>query len=99
MIILDVSAVGSRFDVFGSPSLAHLIRQTALDVPHPTQANKTLWDARNDLGPHYGELDADFAASYETAEVRRNALSTGVYPLGSGSDYTVFLQRLGVSLT
>ena len=24
-------------------------------------------------------------------------LSTGVHPLGSGSDFTVFLQRLGVS--
>ncbi|KAF4575136.1 hypothetical protein EYR36_006492 [Pleurotus pulmonarius] len=71
-INLDVSVAGSRWGAGASPSLAHLIKQVALDVPHPTVAGKTLWDAQSDTSSLLG-------------------------PLGSGSDFTVFLQRLGVS--
>ncbi|KXN89501.1 Glutamate carboxypeptidase 2 [Leucoagaricus sp. SymC.cos] len=74
---LDSSVGGSKFGTSGSPLLAHFIRDTAQDIPHPTDANRTLWDARND----------------EAAD------NLGVSPLGSGSDYTVFLQRSGVPST
>jgi hypothetical protein len=80
-----------------SPSLAHLIRQTAQDVPHPTQPGKTLWDARDDEGPFEGIGDEEFMTSYAASELKRHALDTGIEPLGSGSDFTVFLQHLGVS--
>jgi hypothetical protein len=80
-----------------SPSLAHLIRRTAQDVPHPTQPGKTLWDARDDEGPFEGIGDEEFMASYAASELKRHALDTGIEPLGSGSDFTVFLQHLGVS--
>ncbi|KAM6496046.1 Zn-dependent exopeptidase [Amanita muscaria] len=98
---IDVSVSGSRFNLGGSPSLAHLMRQSALDVPHPTQAGKTLWDAKDDEGPFTmgHEVDQEFMVSYEKAEAARRASETGVLPLGSGSDYTVFLQRLGVAST
>ncbi|KAH9045256.1 Zn-dependent exopeptidase [Lactarius pseudohatsudake] len=65
---LDSSVSGSKFGAAGSPSLAHFIRKTAEDLPHPTDPKRTLWDATADR-----------------------------WPLGSGSDYTVFLQRLGVA--
>jgi N-acetylated-alpha-linked acidic dipeptidase len=81
----------------GSPSLAHLIRQTAQDVPHPTKPGKSLWDARNDDGPFAGDGDEEFMASYTASEQKRQALDIGIGPLGSGSDFTVFLQHLGVS--
>ena len=81
-----------------SPSLAHLIRHTAEDVPHPTELGKTLWDARNDNGPFEGVGDEEFMTSYAASEKEKRALDTGVAPLGSGSDYTVFLQHLGVSI-
>jgi hypothetical protein len=105
---VDVSVAGSQWMIGGSPSLAHLIKQTALDVPHPTIEGKTLWDARDDKGP-FTEIgdegagndtstgDAEFMASSEAAETARLASKTGIYALGSGSDYTVFLQRLGVN--
>ena len=80
-----------------SPSLAHIIRQTAQDVPHPTQPGKTLWDARDEEGPFEGIGDEEFMASYAASELKRYALDTGIEPLGSGSDFTVFLQHLGVS--
>jgi N-acetylated-alpha-linked acidic dipeptidase len=93
---------GSQWTASASPSLAYLIKQTALDVPHPTIPGKTLWDARNDQGP-LGPLqesnmtiDMDFLAEYKAREQEKQE-SLGVGSLGSGSDYTVFLQRIGVS--
>ncbi|KAF8076478.1 Zn-dependent exopeptidase [Lyophyllum atratum] len=102
---VDVSVSGSRWNAGASPSLAHLIKQAALDVPHPTVSGKTLWDARKDEGPFTGiegissnwTIDADFLETYNVATRDLHASSTGVSPLGSGSDFTVFLQRLGVA--
>lgn len=94
---LDVSVSGSQWHAGASPSLAHLIKQSALDVPHPTEPGKTLWDARNDDGPYLeGKVDAEFMAMYGTSQARR-ASNTEIPALGSGSDFTAFLQRLGVS--
>ncbi|KJA29916.1 hypothetical protein HYPSUDRAFT_31952 [Hypholoma sublateritium FD-334 SS-4] len=99
---VDVSVSGSQFHVAGSPSLAHVIKQTALDVPHPTDADRTLWDAFDDEGPYKefiqnGTIDADFLELYSQQERKLQASETRVSPLGSGSDFTVFLQHLGVA--
>lgn len=99
----DSSVSGSRFGTSGSPLLAHFIRNTAQDVPHPTEANRTLWDARNDDGvlsqPTFGkDSDAVRMAQTELEVAIAAADDLGVSPLGSGSDYTVFLQRTGVSV-
>ncbi|KAJ3930452.1 MAG: Zn-dependent exopeptidase [Lentinula lateritia] len=99
---LDGSASGSRFHVQASPSLAHLTYSAALDVPHPTEENKTLWDATQDSGKYFGAredgnavLDAEAIAVYEASINAQDELGVGV--LGSGSDYTIFLQRIGVA--
>jgi N-acetylated-alpha-linked acidic dipeptidase len=78
------------------------LRQTATDLPHPTRANATLWDATKDNGPFTesalnGFIDPDFQIEYEKQQAQKSKLSTGVHPMGSGSDFTVFLQRLGVA--
>lgn len=94
---------GSRFGTSGSPLLAHFIRETAERVPHPTAANKTLWDARNDegvlsqLSSRGSAQDVIRVAQTELEVAISVADDLGVSPLGSGSDYTVFLQRNGVS--
>ncbi|KAI0268104.1 hypothetical protein BC834DRAFT_952323 [Gloeopeniophorella convolvens] len=94
-INLDSSVSGSRFGAAASPSLAHFIRKTAEGLPHPTDPGRTLWDATEDKGPLFGEhSDAQSLGSEIETEV---ADSVGIRPLGSGSDYTVFLQRLGVA--
>ena len=83
--------------------LAHLIRRTAVDLPHPIAEGKTLWDAIDDEGPYKGlsgvnnTIDAEFLDFYTGEQEKLKALTTKVGPLGSGSDYTVFLQRLGVA--
>ncbi|KAJ3853593.1 Zn-dependent exopeptidase, partial [Lentinula lateritia] len=89
---VDVSSAGSRWDAVASPSLAHLIRQTAMDVPHPSEEGKTLWDAKEDEGPFkpFGPVGPD-------GEFGLVVLNTAVGPMGSGSDFTVFLQRLGIA--
>ena len=83
-----------------SPSFAHLVRETAKLVPHPTVTGRTLWDARKDRGKLYGNLsdEAIVQTNIETnPEITDNELSS-IRPLGSGSDFTVFLQRIGVHL-
>ncbi|KAI0677358.1 Zn-dependent exopeptidase [Trametes maxima] len=95
-INIDGSAAGSIWLPTGSPSLAHLIRDAALDVAHPTSLNKTLWDARDDVGPFHGPADSNFLEEYLAKRVTSED-DIGIAPLGSGSDFTPFLQRLGVS--
>jgi len=99
----DVSVSGSRFNTRASPSLAHLVRQAAEEIPHPTSKDDaaTLWDATNDIGTLFGNrggcqniLDADVVSVNE--EENQHSSDLGVRPLGSGSDYTVFLQHIGV---
>jgi len=83
-----------------SPSFAHLVRDTAKLVSHPAVANSTLWDARNDRGKFYGNLSKEAIVQINAemdAEITDNELSS-IRPLGSGSDFTVFLQRIGVRL-
>jgi len=82
--------------------LAHLVHGAALDIPHPTDANRTLWDATNDAGKYFGAreddttvVDAEALAVYEASMSATDELGVGA--LGSGSDFTVFLQRLGVA--
>lgn len=76
--------------------LAHLFRETAEQIPHPTSEERSLWDARGDSGTLFGgHTTAEIAAMHKNK--RLTADSIGVSPLGSGSDYTVFLQYHGVS--
>jgi len=98
MTTVDVSVCGSRYNLWGSPSLAHLIRDTARVVPHPTLANKTLWDARLDEGPF--KTQGNHLYDYRNSEVvmegvrekaRVESEELPVAPLGSGSDYTGIL--------
>ncbi|KZP07972.1 Zn-dependent exopeptidase [Athelia psychrophila] len=95
---LDMSVSGSQWTAWGSPSLAHLIRRTAMEIPHPIDAGKTLWDARADQGPFLG-LDSNVSLSADMQAQPADEIEegTGVLPLGSGSDYTAFLQHLGVA--
>ncbi|KAI0068619.1 Zn-dependent exopeptidase [Artomyces pyxidatus] len=93
---LDSSVSGSRFGAQASPSLAHFIRETAEELPHPTDPLRTLWDARKDTGVLFGEHQ-DAEALALDIEAEKAADVVGVSPLGSGSDFTVFLQRLGIA--
>ncbi|KAG1755479.1 hypothetical protein EDB19DRAFT_1661644 [Suillus lakei] len=95
---MDTSASGSRLKAAGSPLLAHLLRETAEQIPHPTSEERSLWDARGDPGTLFGEhMNAEIAAMHEDDLLAADSI--GVSPLGSGSDYTIFLQYHGVPST
>jgi N-acetylated-alpha-linked acidic dipeptidase len=97
---VDGAAGGSRWGAAGSPSLSHLIRRTAMDVPHPTVQGKTLWDAREDdglLSGGEGIVDEEYMVAFKGTESSRQDAKAILPPLGSGSDFTVFLHSLGVS--
>src|SRR5882757_5362077 len=89
-----MAVAGSQFRAAASPLLAHFDRKTAEDLPHPTDPKRTLWDATADRGQLFGEHDD--IDSLGTEVETQAADSLGIRPLGSGSDYTVFLQHLGV---
>ncbi|KAJ6628907.1 hypothetical protein B0H10DRAFT_1940270 [Mycena sp. CBHHK59/15] len=96
LVFQDSSVSGSRFGANGSPSLSHFIRETAQEIPHPTSPGRDLWSARQDMGIYGGEImDAESAAVRQSANAMAD--SVGVGPLGSGSDYTAFLQMIGVA--
>ncbi|KAI0375808.1 Zn-dependent exopeptidase [Pilatotrama ljubarskyi] len=95
---LDSSVSGSRFRALATPSLAHFVRGIAEEIEHPTKPGKTLWDATKDSGVLTGDhIDPEALAMYEASEAESAADSTGVGLLGSGSDFTVFVQRVGVA--
>jgi len=93
---LDGSVSGSQYKAEASPSLAHLIRSTAEDIAHPTAFNRTLWDARKDHGTYFGNLGQEEIDKLLEAE-NESSDGLGVGTLGSGSDFTVFLQRIGIA--
>lgn len=91
----DTAVSGSHLRASASPLLAHLLRDTAEQIPHPTSEGRSLWDARTDNGELFGDnLDAEVAAMHK--HTLSNSDNIDVTPLGSGSDYTVFLQYIGV---
>lgn len=98
----DVSVSGSRFHASGSPSIAHLFRDVALKVGHPTDPSRSLWDARNDSGPFVNDHSRDptvkafWGDESDLLHVSKAQGGVRIKPLGSGSDFTVFLQHLGV---
>jgi len=92
----DVAARGSRFNLGGSPTLAHLLREAAREIPHPTDSNRTLLDATTDHGTLTGpipkpidgaatQLGKDLLDDEITRQEFANPENTHIKPLGSGS--------------
>jgi N-acetylated-alpha-linked acidic dipeptidase len=82
----------------GSPTLQHLLNAVASGISDPETGVSILDRKRAQLqllgnGPDAGDDDRDLAAL-----VSNPARDIPVNPLGSGSDYTVFLDHLGTSV-
>ncbi|KAL1406998.1 Vacuolar protein sorting-associated protein 70 [Vanrija albida] len=98
---LDSSSSGQNLRASASPSLALLLRGAAQEIEKTTQPGVSVWDAR----VSGGDWDAFHAAttlhpSVAPATAQSVAAGgSGVNPLGSGSDYTAFLQRYGIAST
>jgi N-acetylated-alpha-linked acidic dipeptidase len=87
---LDSAVTGPDLEVSGTPSLLELVRTTAADVSEPMKGGSLLdaWELR--LAKSWAEEEpVDLADPQADFEPRLGAL-------GSGSDYTVFLDHLGI---
>ena len=78
-----------RLNVGGSHSLERFINEVARDVQQP-DARKSVWDAMKERRVEQARTDDDKKEVNERADLRIGAL-------GSGSDYTPFLQHLGIA--
>jgi N-acetylated-alpha-linked acidic dipeptidase len=73
----------------GSHTLEHLVNDVARDVPDP-EAKITVWKRA------WAKALADAASPDVRKEIRQRA-DVRMDPLGSGSDYTAFIDHLGVA--
>ena len=84
---VDVAVNGPNYSASSVPSLWRLIRSATRDVKDP-KTGKTIYQQWTDRAREQRtELDPEF-----DSEAR-------ISPLGSGSDYTPFLQHLGIAST
>jgi N-acetylated-alpha-linked acidic dipeptidase len=92
---MDVAVSGKKFGASGVPSLKEFIREIAKAVPSPQGGS--VYEAWKKSSA--ANLESNHPQ--ETVSYRPNAVQgdVPVGDLGSGSDYTVFLQHLGVPST
>ncbi|KAK1922840.1 hypothetical protein DB88DRAFT_492893 [Papiliotrema laurentii] len=89
---LDSAVAGSIYHASASPSLAWLLRQAAQDVKAASPSASIASEAMEEEGLSVNEWSYTANQTLTMAEKE-----TRVRPLGSGSDYTAFLQRYGIA--
>jgi len=96
---MDVAVSGSRFGASGVPSLKQFIREVTQVVPSPQGA--TVYDAwKKSSQPSQDAFHPqETSSSTYRPPAAASRMDVPVGDLGSGSDYTVFLQHLGVPST
>ncbi|GAA5908411.1 hypothetical protein JCM5296_005925 [Sporobolomyces johnsonii] len=87
---VDVSVAGSAYDLAASPSLADLMRNVSSLVPDPDAKERSLLEGKM----VHLKLEAQEEG---VGEARDELKEVKVATLGSGSDFTVFLQYLGLA--
>lgn len=87
---LDSATTGSMFDVGGVPSLRDVVREAASAVNEPKAGGTLLaaWEKR-ERENWSRQAPVELGAADKPFDLRLD-------PLGSGSDYTVFLDHLGI---
>ena len=88
----DVGVAGPNFDASAVPSLKEFVRDVTREVPSPKGGTVyEQWEATQDSNPHRRGLMTGAAATASAG--------VAVGDLGSGSDFTPFIQHLGVPST
>jgi len=93
---MDVAVSGPKFGASSSPSLKQFLRDISLAVPSPKGG--MLYDDWRKSNQPGGTNQGPTEAIGDTKRIpaAQGKLDAPVGDLGSGSDYTVFLQHLGV---
>jgi|RhiMetdeSRZDD1v2_1073273.scaffolds.fasta_scaffold16195_4 N-acetylated-alpha-linked acidic dipeptidase len=90
-INVDEATHGKNFSPSASPLLFRAIREAARDLPDPSDSKRSLADAWRANAGFIG------VQSYATSTGASEELPVAI--LGSGSDYTVFFNHIGVAST
>ena len=90
---MDVAVSGKKFGASGVPSLKEFIREIAKSVPSPQGA--TVYDTWKKTSQSNPENRSQETSTFRPPPAAMQS-DVPVGDLGSGSDYTVFLQHLGV---
>jgi N-acetylated-alpha-linked acidic dipeptidase len=94
---MDVAVSGKKFGASGTPTLKEFIREIAKVVPSPQGGTVyDAWKKANEPGAEHNRSQ-ETSTSRPLPAAMHNDVPVG--DLGSGSDYTVFLQHLGVPAT
>jgi N-acetylated-alpha-linked acidic dipeptidase len=94
---VDVAVSGPKFGASAVPSLKQFIRDVAKAVPSPQGG--TVYDAWKKANQGESVNPQETSSSTFRAPAAQAHPDVPVGDLGSGSDYTVFLQHLGVPCT
>ena len=90
---MDVAVSGKKFGASGVPSLKEFIREIAKSVPSPQGG--TVYDTWKKTSQPNPENRSQETSTFRPPPAAMQG-DVPVGDLGSGSDYTVFLQHLGV---
>jgi N-acetylated-alpha-linked acidic dipeptidase len=94
---MDVAVAGKKFGGSGTPTLKEFIREIAKAVPSPQGGTVyAAWKKTSQPNPE-ANRPQETATFRSPPNAAQNDVPVG--DLGSGSDYTVFLQHLGVPST
>jgi N-acetylated-alpha-linked acidic dipeptidase len=94
---IDVGVSGKNFGASAEPTLKEFIRNITKAVPSPQGG--TVYEAWHHAQPTSGSPQPDVAGVQTRLPVVQVGNDVPVGDLGSGSDYSVFLQHLGVPST
>ncbi|PYV75732.1 MAG: glutamate carboxypeptidase, partial [Acidobacteria bacterium] len=96
---MDVAVSGPKFGASADPSLKQFVRDVSKAVSSPKGGTVyEAWRKANQTGSVLGPQEEATGSTYRPPEAQTKA-DVPVGDLGSGSDYTVFLQHLGVPAT
>ena len=97
---MDVAVSGGKFAASSSPSLKQFLRDVTRVVPSPKgDTVYEEWRSSNHLGEETGQSPTEAIGDMKRVLAAQGKMDVPVGDLGSGSDYTVFLQRLGIPST
>jgi len=94
---MDVAVSGPKFGASSVPSLKQFLRDVAKTVPDPKGGTVyEAWQKANQPGAESGPTQTEAIGDMKRIPAAQSKSDVPVGDLGSGSDYTVFLQHLGV---
>ncbi|MFZ0286384.1 MAG: transferrin receptor-like dimerization domain-containing protein, partial [Terriglobales bacterium] len=97
---MDVAVSGTAFGASSVPSLKRFLSDVTKAVPSPKGGTVyDAWKKANERGAESAPSPTDAIGGMKRVPAAQGKLEVPIGDLGSGSDYTVFLQHLGVPST